>query len=115
MITNFGLENRIAIITAARSGIGRAIAIGLSEAGAYVLPVRRNLSAFKEVREGVKGMAREILLIAGDISKEEDRVKIVKETVGNFGRIGIPVNKSAISPILKNAYEVNLKEWNEMK
>lgn len=83
------LRNKVAIITGASRGIGRAIANAFQAQGArLVLTARQNLDALKEFK-GAK-------IIKLDLADKESINSLVKETVSDFGKIDILVNNAGI-------------------
>jgi pyridoxal 4-dehydrogenase len=89
------LEGRVAIVTGAARGIGRAIAEKLHANGAQVAVADVNGSGASEVASAVNGLAIEM-----DISSEEDAARMAVETLERFGKIDILVNAGAIVPFI---------------
>jgi NAD(P)-dependent dehydrogenase (short-subunit alcohol dehydrogenase family) len=90
------LAGRVAIVTGAARGIGRAYSLGMAREGAHVVAIDvLNASATKAAAEelGVKALALNL-----DVSKEEDTLRLAKEVVDAFGRIDILINNAAVSP-----------------
>ncbi len=91
------LEGKVAIITGGDSGIGRAVAISYAKEGANVVIVYLNEQEDAEqTAAAVEEYGQTALLIAADISKEENSKMIVEKTVEKFGRIDILVNNAAV-------------------
>ena len=110
----FQLEGKIAIVTGASRGIGKAIAKGFAQAGADLILVSRNLSALEAVGKEIEGLGRKVLPISADIGNPEDIQKVVEASLKIFPRIDILLNNAGISPILKKAEEINLRDWEEI-
>ena len=89
------LEGRVAIVTGAAQGIGRAIAEKLAEEGAQVAAADLNGAGPQVAAEALGGLA-----ISADISSEEDAERIAAETLARFGRIDVLVNAAAIVPFI---------------
>ena len=103
------LEGKIAIITGAGSGIGRACAVAFAREGARVALVGRR-------KEKLEGVAAEIgnaaLVCAGDVSIKNDIEKIVKRSADHFGGLNVLVNNAA-SLIAGTAETHTEAEWDE--
>lgn len=102
------------IVTGASRGIGEAIAKGFARAGANIILVSRNLSALERVAREIEGLGRKALAISADIGNPEGIEKVVETTLKVFPRIDVLLNNAGISPVLKKAEEMALKEWEEI-
>jgi glucose 1-dehydrogenase len=106
------LQNKVALITGANSGIGKAIAERFAAEGAHVavnyLPGgTRDTDAATEVATfGISGIA-----VAGDVSKRVDVERMFSEVISKFGRIDIAVNNAGIE-FKKPFVDVTDDEWN---
>ncbi len=93
------LSGKVALVTGAQQGIGRAIAIAFAQAGADVgINFLDDLEAAKEVAAKVSATGRKAILIQGDVSQVSDTARMVERTVGELGRIDILVNNAGIFP-----------------
>ena len=110
----FQLEGKTAIVTGASRGIGEAVVKGFARAGANLVLVSRNLSALKGVASEIESLGRKALPVSADIGNPEDIQRVVEATLKIFPRIDILVNNAGISPVLKKAEEMKLKEWEEI-
>ncbi len=91
------LNGKVAIITGGDSGIGRAVAISFAKEGAEVVIVYLNEHQdAKETAAVVKKYGKEALLIATDISDENNCKKIVDQALQKFNRLDILVNNAAV-------------------
>jgi 3-oxoacyl-[acyl-carrier protein] reductase len=89
------VEGRVAIVTGASSGIGRAIAERLAHDGAtVVVNYGKSADKAKAVVAGIESKGGKALAIQADISKLSDARRLVKDTVQRFGRLDILVNNA---------------------
>lgn len=98
-----GLSGKTALITGASSGIGQAIAIRLAEEGCNIgINYRKNLEEAKHTEQIAlqkaqdAGKAIQTLIVQGDVSKEEDVLRIVNSVVERFGNLDILINNAGI-------------------
>lgn len=94
----FNLKDRVALVTGGSRGIGKAVALLLSELGACVVV---NYSSSGEAAEGI---AKEInerggkaVALGGDVSKSAEAAELVEKTMNNYGRLDILVNNAGIT------------------
>ncbi len=94
------MGERVALVTGAGSGIGRAVAVSLGAAGWRVALVGRRRSALDETA-GLIGEDAEarVLVLAGDVSVPEHAAAAVEETVWRFGRLDAVVNNAGSAPL----------------
>ena len=87
------LQDRVAIVTGAAQGIGKAVVDKLAAEGAKVVAVDVNGEGAERTAEGVDGTA-----VQADISKPEDVQRMVDETVSQHGKVDVLANVAAIVP-----------------
>ncbi len=108
------LTGKVALITGADSGIGRAVALAFAREGADVLISYLNEDEDAEETERlVKEAGRRALTIAGDISQEEHCRDLVRRCVDELGRIDILVNNAAFQRTHKDISEFTTEEWDQ--
>lgn len=91
--------NKVALVTGAGRGIGRGIVLALAECGwAVVINYRSDRSAAAETSRIVNDLGVDSLLVQADISKTDDRRRLVAETLDHFGRLDLLVNNAGIAP-----------------
>lgn len=92
------LDNKVAIVTGASRGIGRAVALALAQAGAkVVINYAGNAAAAREVEEQITAIGGEALVVQADVAKLESVEDLVKQAIEKFGRIDILVNNAGIT------------------
>jgi NAD(P)-dependent dehydrogenase (short-subunit alcohol dehydrogenase family) len=106
------LLDRVAIITGADSGIGRAVAIAFAREGADVLISYYNEEEdARETGRWVEEAGRRALLVSGDIKDEAHCRKLVERARETFGRIDILVNNAAHQATIGSIEEISSEEW----
>jgi len=90
------VQNKIAIITGAGSGIGRAIALIFAQEGAKVVVADWTEKGGQETVETVKQASGQAVFIKTDVSQASDIEKMVRVCLENFGRVDILVNNAGI-------------------
>ena len=93
-LSRFSLEGKVAVVTGGSRGIGRAIALGLAEAGADVVVTSRKLPDLEEVAAEIRKLGRKAMPIAAHIGKMESIQPLVDAVMKEFGRIDILVNNA---------------------
>ena len=107
----FNLSNKVAIVTGARQGMGKAHAFTLAEAGAKVVISDLSLADCQKVAEEIeKKYSVKTLAIKCDVSQKEEVENLVKETINQFKKIDILVNNAGICQN-KPFLELTEKDW----
>jgi NAD(P)-dependent dehydrogenase (short-subunit alcohol dehydrogenase family) len=109
----FSLDGKVAIVTGGHGGIGRAIALGLADAGADVIIASRNLEALKPVVKEIESMGRKSLAVSVDVTSEKQVNDMVQEVLAAFPTINILVNASGLA-IRKPADTFPIDEWQQV-
>ena len=107
----FSLAGKVAIVTGAGRGIGRAMALALAEGGADVVAMARSADQVQAVAAAIEAAGRRGLAIVGDVSSADDIERCVDQTLATFGHLDVLVNNAAISPIYKRAERITEEEW----
>lgn len=94
----FKIEGQVAVVTGAGKGIGRAIAIGLAEAGADVVLASRTQSDLDKVAEEIRALGRRALPLATDCTSMEALETLAQKTVDEFGSLSIWVSNAGGLP-----------------
>jgi NAD(P)-dependent dehydrogenase (short-subunit alcohol dehydrogenase family) len=90
------LAGKIALVTGAGRGIGKAIAVGFARAGADIIAISRTLPEIEETVRTVQFAGRRALAIQGDVSRLEDVERIAQQVGSHFGGLDILVNNAAL-------------------
>jgi NAD(P)-dependent dehydrogenase (short-subunit alcohol dehydrogenase family) len=97
MLHVLDLTNRVAVVIGGTSGIGRAIAIGLAEQGADVVPTGRRVSHVEEVSVAVEALGRRALRHVTDIRSRQSIDHLRDAALDKFGRADILVNAAGVT------------------
>ena len=90
------LAGKVAIITGGNSGVGAATAMKFVNEGAKVVITARREAQLEEVAAKIREVGGEVLTVCSDISKPEDAVRVVSETLATFGKIDILINNAGV-------------------
>jgi|SRR5579859_2299684 len=104
------LDGRVAVITGASKGLGKAMALALGAAGASIALVSRNIEQLNQVGRAVKDAGGEARVFQADVSEEDQVSKLERDVLGAFGRVHILINNAGIN-IRKPLVEFTLEEW----
>jgi len=110
----FSLNDKVALVTGSGRGIGRAIALGLAEAGAHIVLTSRTLEEITQVAKEIEAIGRRALPIVTDVSHSESVQTLVKKTLSVFEKIDILVNNAGISPFWKRVEDLAEEEWDQV-
>jgi len=91
------LTGKIALVTGAGQGIGRAAAIAFAAAGANVVVADINAQTAEETANAVMGFQRQSLALRTDVGDVEDIDRMVRRTIETFGRIDISLNNAGVT------------------
>lgn len=95
--SSFGLLDKVAIVTGASQGIGRAIAIGLARAGAHVVLAKypdKRQEEIKAVQAEIEALGRRAMIVQTDVAQVDQVRALVDQTHSAFGRLDILVNNA---------------------
>jgi gluconate 5-dehydrogenase len=109
----FDLNGKVALVVGGHGGIGKAIALGLADAGADVVVASRNLEALKSVVKEIEVKKKESLAVAVDITDEKQVAEMVGKISKTFPRIDILVNAAGLA-IRKPADSFPIDEWQKV-
>ncbi len=115
MSDRFDLEGKVALITGATRGLGKAAALGLAEAGASLIITGRKQdaceSAAKEIRDA-HGHA--VLPVACHMGDWDQIAALVEQAYGEFGKLDILVNNAGINPAFMPITQITSEFWDKL-
>jgi len=112
-LPSFRLDHKNAIVTGAGRGIGRAVAIGLAEAGADVALLSRTEEDLYETAQVIKALGRKALIIPTDVTSRAEVKKAVQMVEREWGEIHILINNAGMN-IRSKALDVTDDEWQKI-
>lgn len=104
------LAGKVAVITGASKGLGRAMALALAGAGARLALVSRNLEGLNSTAEAAGKLGVEAEVFQADLTEESQVARLEKAVVEKFGRVHILINNAGIN-IRKPVTDFTLAEW----
>ena len=107
------LEGRVAFVTGAGSGIGRAAAELLAQQGARVALLSRTESQLQEVAGGIRNNGGEALVIRADVSQPDQMEAAIQQTVDAWGRLDIVVANAGINGVWAGLEDLTPDEWDK--
>ena len=113
VLSSFNLENKIAIVTGAARGLGKAMATGLAEAGADIVIPDINYKEAKKAADEISELGVETLALKCDVTEKSDVQDMVQKVVGKFNQIDILINNAGICKNIA-AEEMSLEDWQEV-
>jgi NAD(P)-dependent dehydrogenase (short-subunit alcohol dehydrogenase family) len=108
------LENKVALVTGASSGIGRATALILAREGAKVVVSDVREREGNETANEIKQRHGEALFIPADVSDADDVETLVERTVSAYGRLDCACNNAGVENSMKPTADISMKEWDKV-
>ena len=104
-------SGKIALVTGAAVGIGRAVALELAEYGAKLILLDVNYEKLESVKKELEAYASDTLIYECDISNFDRVNEVVADAISHFGRIDVLVNNAAIWRYNASFLETPMEEW----
>lgn len=96
---NIDLTGKVALVTGGSRGLGRAMCLGLAEAGADVIVVSRKLENCEAVAQEIRGEGRRALPLAAHVGRTDDLDAVITASYEAFGHVDILVNNAGMNPV----------------
>lgn len=109
----FNIAGKIVAITGAGGHLCGAMAVGLSKAGANIIAMDIRMNKLEPIKKEVEKVGCECLCIQMDVSKKDEFIRSLSESIKNFGHVDVLINGSGInspSPVL----EISEEEWDRI-
>ncbi len=107
------LQGKVAVITGASKGLGKAMALALGEAGAKLALVSRNLEQLKETAGAVRKLGADADVFTADVTDEPQVRRVETSVLERFGKPQILINNAGIN-IRKQLTDFTLDEWRQV-
>ncbi len=107
------LQDKVAIVTGASNGIGRAIAEMFGAEGAKTVLVARRADVLDEVAAGIRKGGGEALPVPTDVTQEDQVAALFAKAVKTYGRLDVLVNNAGVATHI-NTEDITLKYWKEV-
>ena len=105
------LTDKVAIVTGAGQGIGRAIALRLADAGATVVIAEMNRDVGEAVAKEIEALGRKSLVVEVDVSKLDQTQRMAQQTLEAFNQIDILVNNAGIAGKTATLPDLDESDW----
>lgn len=109
-VVKIRLKDKVAIVTGAGRGIGKAIALRFAEEGAHVVVADINLEDAEKTAAEIKSTGGSALAVRVDVTKKAEVEEMVKKTVERFGRLDILMSNAGVSS-MAHALDTTVKDW----
>jgi NAD(P)-dependent dehydrogenase (short-subunit alcohol dehydrogenase family) len=104
------LNGRVALVTGASRGLGKAIALALAGAGAKLALVARNQERLSAVAKEIQAAGGECKMFVADVTREDQVISLERDVIAAYGAIQILVNNAGIN-VRKPLTDFTLDEW----
>ena len=108
------LSGRVALVTGASKGLGKAMALALAEAGAKLALVSRDQKLLGETAAAIRALGSETEVYPADVSEEAQVLAVHQAVIARFGGLQILINNAGIN-IRKPVTDFTLEEWNRVQ
>ena len=113
ILEKFSLKGRVAVVTGASRGIGKAMSLALAEAGASVAVAARTLVKLEDLSEKIHSLGRNCVVCQTDVTQSEELANLIRETLQKLGKIDILVNNAGMN-VRKLAIDLSKPEWDRI-
>jgi NAD(P)-dependent dehydrogenase (short-subunit alcohol dehydrogenase family) len=108
------LEGKVALVTGASKGLGKAMSLALAEAGAKIALVSRDKKLLAEAATAIRALGSDAEVFPADVSDEAQVLALEKAVVARFGKPHILINNAGIN-LRKPITDFTLEEWNRIQ
>jgi NAD(P)-dependent dehydrogenase (short-subunit alcohol dehydrogenase family) len=109
-MSGYSLNGKVAVITGASKGLGKAMALALGAAGANIALTSRDVEQLTLVKQAVENVGGKAQVFPADVSEEEQVRQLEQDVIGTFNGVHILINNAGIN-LRKQLIEFTLQEW----
>lgn len=113
-LSMFSLDGKVALVTGASRGIGKAVSIGFAKAGAKVVLSSRKQADLDKVADEIRSLGGDALPIAGHAARPDEINNVVNTAVAKYGKIDILFNNAGTSPSVGPIIDADEKLWDSI-
>jgi len=110
----FRLDQKVALVTGASRGIGRAISKALASAGAQVIMVSRKEHLLKELKQEIELDGGRGFCLPANVASEDELTEVFRRVEKEFGELHVLVNNAGVSPHYLPFHQTAQKDWDKM-
>src|SRR5215475_1210960 len=107
------LDGKVALVTGASKGLGKAMALALAGAGAKLALVSRNIEQLNQAAGEIGSAGGAAKVFQADVAREDDVLRVEREVSATLGKVDILINNAGIN-VRKNITDFTLAEWNSV-
>ena len=107
------LTSRTAVVIGGTSGIGLALARGLAQGGANVMPTGRRIQLVESAAEQIRSLGRESLAVPCDVTDAASMEAVLRSAIAEFGKVDILVNSAGVTK-RSATLDFSLTDWNKI-
>jgi NAD(P)-dependent dehydrogenase (short-subunit alcohol dehydrogenase family) len=108
-----GLDGKVALVTGAGSGIGKAAALKLAQDGASVVVISRTADEIEATADEIRQAGGKALAVTGDVSDEKSTREAIEKAVAEYGRLDIVVANAGVNGMWAPIDELTPEEWDK--
>lgn len=105
------LERKVAVVTGAGRGLGRATALALAHEGARITVMSRSLDELKTLAGQIEDSGGRCLVFQGDVSRPDDAVRLMRQTEERFATVDILINNAAVIGPVRFLADADFDSW----